>query len=57
MVTGILLYTTTRNGEIWEGTNLELISVKPVRLAKIKIVYLLKLRLKKSIPVCKIRWV
>ena len=57
MVTGILLYTTTRNGEIWEGTNLELVSVKPVRFAKIKIVYLLKLRLKKSIPVCKIWWV
>ena len=57
MVTGILLYTTTRNGEIWERTNLELVSVKPVRFAKIKIVNLLKLRLKKSIPVCKIWWV
>ena len=54
MVTGILPYTTTRKGEIWEGNNLELISVKPVRFAKIKIVYLLKLRLKKSIPVSNI---
>ena len=34
MVTGILPYTMTRKGEIWEGTNLELISVKPVSFAK-----------------------
>ena len=38
MVTGIPPYTTARKGEIWEGTNLELISVKPVRFAKIRIV-------------------
>ena len=57
MVTGIPPYTTARKGEILEITNLELISVKPVGFAKIKIVYLLKLRLKKSIPVCNIWWV
>ena len=51
IVTGIPPYTTARKG------NLELISVKPVRFAKIRIVYLLKLRLKKSIPVCNIWWV
>lgn len=38
IVTGIPPYTTARKGKIWEGTNLELISVKPVRFAKIRIV-------------------
>ena len=57
IVTGIPPYTTAIKGKIWVGTNLELISVKPVRFAKIRIVYLLKLRLKKTIPVCNIWWV